>query len=177
MALIQTVTPDQADGPVAQIYQEIQQAIGFVPNALQVYSANPMVLSQQWVLLQHFLAHPTLSSSLLAMTRLLIAQRQECAYCVSLNTSILMQMAGLSAEQVAALRATPSEAPLDEKDKAMLLYVVDAMNAEQGVDASRLQALRDLGWSELDVLDALTHGARMMATDRVISALQVQDDA
>jgi alkylhydroperoxidase/carboxymuconolactone decarboxylase family protein YurZ len=44
------------------------------------------------------------------------------------------------------------------------------------VTAARLDALRALGWSDGDILDALSHGATMSASDILINAFKVERD-
>jgi hypothetical protein len=44
MSIISTVTPDQASGKVAEVYGQIQQMMGRVPNAFQLYSSSPVLL-------------------------------------------------------------------------------------------------------------------------------------
>jgi hypothetical protein len=47
MSIISTVTPEQASGKVAEVYGQIQQMMGRVPNAFQLYSSSPVLLEQQ----------------------------------------------------------------------------------------------------------------------------------
>ncbi len=47
MPLIDTVTPEKANGQVAAVYGDIAKVFGRVPNAMQMFSASPAVLGQQ----------------------------------------------------------------------------------------------------------------------------------
>ncbi len=46
MSIISTVAPEQASGKVAEVYGQIQQAMGRVPNAFRMYSSSPALLEQ-----------------------------------------------------------------------------------------------------------------------------------
>jgi hypothetical protein len=48
MPLIQTQSAKTAAGEVAEIYRQMQQAWGNVPNGFALFSASPLWLKQQW---------------------------------------------------------------------------------------------------------------------------------
>lgn len=176
MSIISTVTPDQASGKVAEVYGQIQQMMGRVPNAFQLYSSSPVLLEQQMQQIAYYMQHPALSFPLLAMVRMLVSQHNDCQYCVGFNEGMLMQMAGLTPEQVAATRSNPADAPLPDRDKAMLLFVLKATQTPRMADKSDLDQLRALGWSDGDIVDAVYHGARNVAVDIVFNAFKIDND-
>lgn len=176
MSIISTVIPEQASGKVAEVYGKIQQMTGRVPNAFQLYSSSPVLLEQQMQQIAYYMQHPTLSFPLLAMVRMLVSQHNDCQYCVGFNEGMLMQMAGLTPEQVAATRSNPADAPLPDKDKAMLLFVLKATKTPKIVEKSDLDQLRALGWSDGDIMDAVYHGARNVAVDIVFNAFKIDND-
>jgi uncharacterized peroxidase-related enzyme len=176
MSLIETVAPQQASGKVSALYQEVEQAFGRVPNAFQMYSGSPDLMAQQWAQIRYYMEHPALSFPLLATIRMLVSQENECEYCVGYNEAMLIQRAGLSAEQVAAAKRNPADAPLPDKEKAMLLFVLKATQTPKAVDKSDLDRLRGMGWRDGDILDAVHHGARNMAVDVVFNTFKIDND-
>ena len=176
MSIISTVAPEQANGKVAQVYAQIQPVMGRVPNAMQLYSGSPELLEQQWQQMAYYMQHPTLSLPLLAMLRMLVSQHNDCAYCIGLNESMLIHRAGLTPEQVAATKRNPADAPLPEKDKAMLLFALKATENPKSVASGDLDRLRALGWRDSDILDAVHHGARNVAADIVFNTFKIDND-
>ena len=85
MSILQTVTPETATGEVAEIYAQIQQAWGQVPTAIQAYSANPLLLKQQWEYYGSIMQHPTLTMPLTTCIRMLVSQAGNCTYCIDMN--------------------------------------------------------------------------------------------
>lgn len=150
--------------------------MGRVPNAFQLYSSSPALLEQTLQQVAYYMQHPTLGFPLLAMVRMLVSQRNDCQYCVGFNEIMLMQMAGLTPEQLAATRLNPADAPLPDKDKAMLLFVLKATKTPKSVEKSDLDQLRALGWSDGDIMDAVYHGARNVAVDIVFNAFKIDND-
>lgn len=176
MTTIQTVSPDNATGEVAAVYEQIKNSLGHVPNAIRLFSSNPFLLKNQWEYYGSIIQHPNLSLALTACIRLLVSQQGHCAYCIDMNAGMLMNMMGWSAEQVQATRASYLDSPLPEREKALLGFVLKAVKDATGTSAEDVGALRALGWSDSDILDALNHGARMVAGDILINAFHVELD-
>ncbi len=89
---------------------------------------------------------------------------------------LLINMFGQSPEQVAATKQDPNQAPLEEKEKAMLLFVLKSVKTPTEVTEQDVQALRALGWEEGDILDATAHGARHVAIDILFNTFKIEKD-
>lgn len=176
MTLIQTVSPETATGDVAAIYEQIKARFGFVPAVMQMRSASPVLLRLMLEGQAYYMQHPTLSGALLACIRMLVSQRNQCAYCIDLNTGLLINMFGWTPKQVEEVRADAGAANLSEKERAMLRFVVNGVADPMAVRAVDIDALRALGWSDADILDGLNHGAVMSASDILINAFKVERD-
>lgn len=176
MPLIHVTTPETAQGQVKEVYDQVAAAFGRVPNAMQIYSASPELLASSWQGISYYSQHPTLNFVLLAMMRMLISEAGKCDYCVGFNESLLINVAGLPAEQVAAARRNPADAPLGEKDKAMLLFTLKATHDSNNVSKADIDHLHTMGWTDRDILDGLGHAAHMVAADVLLNALKVEND-
>ena len=176
MSILQTVKPEAATGEVAAIYAQIQDAWGHVPTAIQVYSGNPFLLKQQWEYYGSIMQHPTLSMPLTTCIRMLVSQAGQCGYCIDMNAGMLISMAGWTPEQVVATRADYRDSPLSEKEKVLLGLVLKSTSDSNQISTSDLQAARDAGWSDSEILDAVNHGARMVASDILINGFKVERD-
>ena len=176
MTLLNTVTPEEATGKVGELYRTFQDTIGFIPNAFSAMSVSPEILEQHWAYIGYYLNHPTLSPRLTAMIRLLVSQQAQCDYCINLNTALLIKEAGLTPEQITAMKADPAAAPVDEKEKALLLFVLKGTADPHGITEADIQPLRELGYSDSDIHDALNHGARQVSLDIMLNAFKVEND-
>ena len=176
MSILQTVTPEAATGEVAEIYAQIKNAWGHVPTAIQVFSANPFLLKHQWEYYGSVMQHPRLSMPLTACIRMLVSQAGHCDYCIDMNAGMLINAAGWTPEQVAATRADFNDSPLSGAEKILLGLVLKMTRDSSGATSADLQAARDAGWSDGDILDAVNHGARMVAGDIVINGFKVERD-
>ncbi|AAZ96438.1 conserved hypothetical protein [Thiobacillus denitrificans ATCC 25259] len=176
MSILDTVTPDNATGEVAEIYGQIRQAWGHVPAAIQVFSANPFLLRHQWEYYGSIMQHPTLSLPLTACIRMLVSQAGSCDYCIDMNAGMLINVAGWTPDEVAATRADFNDSPLSAPEKLLLGLVLKATRDARSVSTADLAMARGAGWSDSDILDAVNHGARMVAGDIVISGFKVERD-
>ncbi len=176
MPLISTVTPTEATGKVAKIYSQIEQTFGRVPNATQLFSSSPELMQRIWRELGYYMQHPNLRRPLLATIRMLISQQSQCEYCIDFNAGLLINMFGQSPEQVAATKQDPNQAPLEEKEKAMLLFVLKSVKTPTEVTEQDVQALRALGWEDGDIIDATAHGARHVAIDILFNTFKIEQD-
>lgn len=174
MPLIQTIEPEEATGELAKIYEMITTMRGNVGNNAKLYSVSPELLSQQMDFIKFYMNHPTLSMPLLACIRIMISSGEECQFCIDYNTAMLINMAGWAFEQVAAMRKNLNEANLPEREIAMLHLAVKAIRNAHGVNADDLDTLREMNWSDSDILEAVNHATRMLATDIIFNTFKIE---
>ena len=175
MALLTTTPPEQAQGKLKELYQITEQYFGKVPNNVRMLGISPKILENQLDLIEHYMPHPTLKPALLAMIRMLVSRGCKSPYCEALNTGIL-QSTGFSAQQIEASKQDASHAPLDEKDKALLLLVLKATDNPHSVTAQDIEAVKKLGWGEPDIFDAVAHGARMVGTNIIFDTFKIDPE-
>lgn len=176
MSLLTVIEPTQAEGQVAEIYGQVEAALGMVPNALKMSSVSPALLEEKWRGISYILQHPTLSGPLFTMIRLLVSVKKDCKYCVDLNTAMLVNHAGLSMDEVDALKANSALAPLEAKEKALLLFALETIDDSNGVEAADIEKLKALGCTESEIFDALHHAATQVAGDIMLNAFKVDAD-
>ena len=175
MTTLKIVSPEQAEGKIDEIYQQVSSAFGFIPNAMTLYSVSPYAMEKQWDYLGYGMNHPKLSNLLLALIRLLVSVDKGCDYCVNLNTGILLQN-GLSMDDVQAIKQDTTKAPLEEADAAILAFVLKATTDAHSRTADEVQHLRDLGFNEKDIFDAVQHGANMVAIEILFDTFKLEND-
>ncbi|MCW8964414.1 MAG: hypothetical protein OQL16_11515 [Gammaproteobacteria bacterium] len=174
MGLLTEVEAAEATGKTAEIYQQAEQMMGYVPNALKMHSVNPPMLEHMWEYMGTVMNHPTLSGELFTCIRMLVSIRYQCEYCIHMNESMLINMSGYTLEQVAAIKQAPETAPLLDKEKALLAYVVTAVEDSNAVGETEIETLRAHGCSDVEIYDALKHGANQVAGDILLNAFKVE---
>ena len=175
MALIKTTPPDEAEGKLAELYKETEAFFGAVPNNVRMYGVSPEILENQLGFIGYYMQHPTLTMPVLAMIRMLTAESMNSPYCVGMN-KMLLTRAGLTPEQIEEAKIDLEKVPLQEKEKAMILFVLKVVKDPKGVTPSELDGLRGLGWSDRDIFDAVVHGARAVGTNIIFDAFKIETE-
>ena len=172
MALIQTVEPEKADGQAKEIFDTMHKLAGTVPAPLQLASASPWLLDMVWQSIQYYSQHPKLGFGLLSTIRYLVARHCDYAFCTGFNKNFL-QMQGMTEEDIEKIQQDPLQAPLDDKDRAMLAFVIKAVKTPEAVAAQDMDQLHDMGWTDSDILEALSHGTNMIGSSILMKAFKM----
>ncbi len=175
MSLLKLVEKEEATGKVAAIYEGMIKNMGFIPNAFKLFSPSEYLFERQASNLQFYMQHETLSGKLLAFIRLLVSEKEHCAYCVGMNSGILLHY-GVRPEELAPVKEDPSKAPLDEKELAMLLFALKVVNDSNFTTEADMNKLRSLGWSDAEILEGTYHAASQVATDYIFNAFKLESD-
>ena len=69
---------------------------------------------------------------------------------------------GVTKTDFSRLADRPGEAPLEPHEKKMLTFVLSAMEDPETIDAGRISRLKNAGWTDADILDALAQGVGMI---------------
>jgi len=175
MALIQTVSAEDATEKVKEVYDQLMATARTIPKPMQMMSASPDLLAIQVQSLAHYFRHPTLNFSLLAHIRLLVAHHFNYPYCVDFNCGLLQMLTDITDEQLTNVKDNPSSALLEEKDKAMLLFVLKSVTTPDAVEQSDIESLKKIDWTEKDIFEATHHGADMVRHGILFKAFKMAE--
>ena len=175
MFLLKYVSPEQATGQLGEIYGVFPKEIG-PPRPLQLMSASPGFLSCQFEIMKYYMNHQKLSFALQTAIRYMAANECDYDYCINFNRTLLMA-AGADEQALEAFKNDPGTAPLEDHESAMLKFVSKAIKTPEAVVPSDLEALRDLGWEDADILDATAHGAFMQGHRTLMKAFSEKPSA
>jgi alkylhydroperoxidase family enzyme len=173
MSLLKTIGPGESSGEMEKIYQTFIDSIGMVPPPFLMYSTSPGIQALQAKTINYFRERSSLSPLLMALIRYLTAVALEMRPCVEFNARALT-VHGLTEEQVTDLKLNPAAAPLDEKDGWLLAFVIKAVRAPETVSEGHIQKLRDLGWTDMDIFDALYISCMMVGMGTMMKALKFE---
>lgn len=176
MAFVKTVSPEKAEGKIAELYAPVLEMIGSVPKSLEMWSASPTLLELQMGFMGYFMGHQTLDPTLTTTIRYLVSVEFDHPYCANFNGQMLAKIGGLSEDQLKTIGNNPEKAPLDEKGKGMVLFVLKALKSPATVEAKDLDSLRNLGWRDQDIYEATVHGANMITSGTLFKAFRMGEE-
>jgi hypothetical protein len=175
MALITTVSPEKAEGKMKEAYDMFIKNLGIIPRPLEMMSASPAIFEQQLQRIMYYNDHPTLSFALLSHIRYLVAHNLSYKFCMDFNKHILKKQ-GLEDDDIQKMEADPTKSLLEEKDSAMLAFVVKAVKDPCSVKADEIKRLKEMGWNDRDLLDALAHGVNMVDHSIMMEVFQMDQN-
>ena len=175
MALIDTVSPDRAEGKMKEAYDMFLENLGVIPKPLEMMSASPAIFDQQLQRIHYYTNHPTLSFALLSHIRYLISCNLRYSFCMDFN-KLFLKKQGLTDDDIRQLEVDPANSMLEAKESAMLAFVVKAVKEPGSVETEQIDQLKEMGWNDRDLVDALAHGANMIDHSIMMEVFQMDQD-
>jgi len=174
MSLITMPNIESATGDVKAVYDEMLEGWGVVPEPIKAFSHNPKLLRNSWEMYKIEAQNENFLPKMTAMMRMLIAESHACEFCIGFNKGMLMNFFEVSEDEIQALQKDPSTAKLDDKQKAMLLFMLKSTSAPHEVNKDDIEALKKLGWSEKDIMEGANQATHMVATSLFIDTFKIQ---
>ena len=175
MALINTVSPEKAEGAIKQAYDMFMENLGIIPRPLEMMSASPAIFEHQLQRIHYYTNHPTLSFALLSHIRYLVAHNLNYSFCMDFN-KLMLKKQGLEDDNIRKMEDDPTKSLLEEKESALLAFVVKAVKAPNSVDADEITRLKEMGWEDRDLVDALAHGVNMIDHSIMMEVFRMDQD-
>ncbi|MCP3922649.1 MAG: hypothetical protein GY714_08700 [Desulfobacterales bacterium] len=172
MALIETVKVNDAQGIIKDGYKMFMENVGIVPKPMEMMSVSPALFEMGLKRIEYYSNHPKLSFPLLAHIRYLAAHSLDYGFCMDFNKEVLKKL-GVEEDQFKEMETDPSKSMLEKHDSAMLSFVVKSIKSPNSVTEGDIKALKDLGWEDLDMVDALSQGVSMIDHSIMMQVFQM----
>jgi uncharacterized peroxidase-related enzyme len=168
MAFVETVSEEDADGEVADIYEAAREQFGYLPNLVRVFSLRPDVYRGWLELNGAAKAHDLRRYELATFAA---ARRLGSSYC-SLQHGKVIAQEFLSLEKVPGLPEG-----LDEADRAVMELAEKVADDATSVTQADIDRLRGLGLSDAEIVDVVLATAVRCFFSKTLDALGVLPDA
>jgi len=176
MSLLHIPAEEEATEDVKKIFAEIESMIGRVPNGLKLWSVSPRALRAQWAGMKSILSRPKAEQKLYAIIRYLASEENGCTYCIGLNGGMLINYYGVTQDELIAMQKDPASAPLEEKNKALLLFAMKAIKDADSVSANDIDTLTRLGISEEEMFNIVLAASHMFVVNTLFKTFKVEQD-
>lgn len=169
---IPPVTEADARGKVKAVYEAVRQAYGRVTPAFQAMSPEPDYLEAFWRLHEVVMREGRLPRREKEMIALAVSAVNRCAYCIAAHSARLRAI-GVEDRVVDALREDPLRADLDDRDRGVVRFVLKMTHAPTTIEDADLERLRELGWDDGAIFEAIAVAAHFNGLNRFLDALGV----
>ncbi len=171
MPLINTVNPEDAENQTKATYDMMLNVCGEIPKPLELFSVSPGLLKLRHNLLEYYM-FSNLGSSLLAFIRQLTSTNCESEACSMFNARLL-KAGGLTDSALKAVQKDTDKAPLEEKEKKLLSFVLSAVSNPESTSQSDIDQLRELGWKDQEIFEAVHQGADMVLVSNMMKIFKM----
>lgn len=168
MAFVEAIPEEEAQGEVADAYEEARAQFGYLPNLARAFSLRPEVY-RAWLQLNGAIKARDLRRYELAT--LAAARRLRSSYCALQHGKVLAQQF-LSFDEVLRLPEG-----LDDADRAVMELAEKVVDDATSVTQADVDRLRAFGLSDGEIVDVVLAAAARCFFSKTLDALGVAPDA
>lgn len=150
MAFIKTISENDAEGKLGEIYQGDLKNIGYVPNYAKIISLRPDVL-ETWRAFQASI-RKNLRLRTYELVTMAAAKELKCRYCLLAHGAVLLKN-GFDIVQLRAIIADHTNAGLEPEEVAMMDFAIMVIKNADKVQLEDIEHLRSFGFSDTAILD------------------------
>ncbi len=162
---------DEVDEDVRELWAAPLEKLGFVPNVLRVYAIRPRHL-QLWNAFYDDLmrGESGLTKAQREMIAVVVSTANRCHYCIVSHSAALRKLTGdpILVEQ---LQTNHAYAKVEPKERAMLEFALQLTERSHRCTEADVDALRDAGWGDEEIMDIVEVTAMFNFTNRLASGL------
>jgi uncharacterized peroxidase-related enzyme len=181
MTWIATISYGDAEGRLRKLYDRIKGPDNNVDNIMLAHSLRPHSMEGHMTLYKYVLHHPrnALPKAYLETIGVYVSLLNDCRYCIDHHFAGLLRLLGdddRGSEIRAALDADAPEQAFDGRELAGLRYA-RALTCEPGsLAADDIQALRDAGFDDGEILEINQVTAYFAYANRTVLGLGINTD-
>lgn len=175
MLRVKLIEVEEADGKAREVFEDIQQSFGMVPNLFKAYALRPGILQAKWNKVKAVMQEGELSPQLKQMIAVVVSKANECQYCVNAHSAALAMM-GMSQQQIRQIIENVEAADLPTADALALKLTVKSTRDPRSITDQEMDHLKKLGYSDAQVVEIFSVSALFTALNKFIDTLQIPID-
>lgn len=177
MAYVRMIDEEEAEGLLADVYAQVRARWNFVPEAARIFSLRPelaqAVDNMRSVLLGDNNSLGARKADLIGGA---ISGMNHCQLCGTAHAGLLWDRKDLREDEALQIYKDWRKVDLPEDEKAMLRFAEKLTFTPSQVTEEDVQELRDVGFSEVNILDIVTLAAYRNFMNRINDGLGVEFD-
>ncbi len=168
---IKTLNPETTGGTAKELFNAVENKLGFIPNLIKVFGNSPATL-KAYLSLGEINGGGNFSNKFREQLALAIAEENECNYCLSAHTAI-GKMNGLTDEQTEQNRQGLAE---DYKTQTGLQFAKKVTVNRGVVSNEDIQKVKDAGYTDGDILEIVLNVVANTLTNYVNHIAETEVD-
>ena len=176
MSYIKTLSPEQADEPLKSVYDEILETRGKIAEVHKIQSLNPDALKAHMDLyLSTMFGKSPLKRYQREMIAVVVSSANRCEYCIHHHEQALLAY-WKDHERTRKLIESHTLDDLTEQEKGLCTLAKNLTLMPSDNNEKQIEALREAGFSDRAILDAVQIIAYFNFVNRMVLALGVEFD-
>lgn len=171
---IQTISEEEAQGKLREIYEADRKSLGYVPDHAKVFSLRPEVL-EAWRTFQGSIRR-NLRLRRYELVTLAAAMVLKCHYCLLAHGAILIKN-GVSVDQLRLILTNFNDAGLEPGEVAMMEFAQKIIRNANEIIQADIDALRTLGLEDVEILDITMTATMRSFASKTFDAMGAGPDA
>lgn len=172
MARIELIDPDKAEGRQKEVFDRVKAYYHMVPGLQQGLNYLPEVTDAVWTLSLATAMEGSIREELKRVFFAVTAYEVDCEYCTAAHMLALLGREWSREECVSLIEGTHSPR-LTDKENAAVDFVRVVGRRPAAVTDAMTAELRDLGWTDAEIVEIVASVALMRYTSTIASALDV----
>jgi uncharacterized peroxidase-related enzyme len=159
---------------MAAYFEKCQEKLGFVPNVLKAYAHDMAKLEAFSAFYNNLMLAPSgLTKLEREMIAVAVSSDNRCFYCQTAHGAAVRQLSGLP-ELGELMAMNWRAAGLPPRQYAMLAFAEKMTLASARIEEADRQAMRDVGFSDIDIWDIAAVASFFNMSNRMASAVDMR---
>ena len=178
MARLSVIEREQVlkdDFEVQEIFTEIEDAFGTVPNLFKTYAHFPPLLKANWNKVRAIMMQGNLRRKTKEAIALLVSKDNSCAYCVAAHTAALKSI-GITEKEINIIENEIKKSMFTEKERELITFARKANKDPNGITDKEFGKLKKAGASDSEIVEVLGVMEIFTAFNKFLDSLNVEID-
>jgi len=175
MVRISILEKDETSKDVQEIYAEIEDAFGKIPNLFKTYAHFPPLLKANWNKVKEIMMQGNLRRKTKEAIALLVSKDNSCAYCVAAHTAALKSI-GITEKEINIIENEIEKSMFTEKEQELITFARKANKDPNGITDKEFGKLKKAGASDSEIVEVLGVMEIFTAFNKFLDSLNVEID-
>jgi uncharacterized peroxidase-related enzyme len=175
VSFIQTITKEEAEGTVKEIYEAAEASSGYIPNYATLFSHRPEVYKAWQNLISSIRTNMSLRRY--ELVTLAAARQLGSSYCMLAHGNVLLDSGEVDGPQLTAIATDYHNARLTPEEVAVMDFAEKIIIKAGNVTRADVDNLKSFGISDAEILDITLAAAARSFFSKTLDALNAEPDA
>jgi hypothetical protein len=164
------IVEEKIEEQTASYLNEIEAEFGVMPPHWKLFASLNLKRFKMFMEeIDYLVHHPRIEADFFAFLRLFVANKEGFGYCQRFNHRLLLAR-GYEKVALANFVQDITKIPLEMPYSLLAKGVYQALYTPELFSAKEIEKLKEVGWQESDIFDAIEHGAFLFKFSRILKA-------